>query len=120
MPESSSQKLAIHCAQAADRKLALDIQILDLRKVSSFTDFFVICSADSEPQLRAIASEIESSIQEELGLKPYSRDGATQTQWLVLDYVDVVIHIFMDPVRQKYALEDFWSDAPVLDFSPTP
>ena len=89
----------------------MDIVALDLREISSFTDFFVICSGTSEPHLKAIASEIEAGLKKDHGVKPHGVDGFPLSQWIVLDYSDVIVHIFHDQKRMFYSLEDLWSDA---------
>jgi ribosome-associated protein len=97
----------------ADKK-AEDIVVLDLRGISSFTDFFVICSATSEPHLKAIANDLEDRLRKEHGVKPHAVDGFPLSQWIVADYGDVVIHAFHHAKRGYYSLEDLWSDAPRL------
>lgn len=87
---------------------------LDLRGISSFTDFFLICSGTSEPHLKAIANEIEGQLRKEHGIKPRAIDGFPLSQWIVADFGDVVIHIFHTAKRPYYSLEDLWSDAPRL------
>ena len=90
--------------------------VLDLRGISSFTDFFVICSATSEPQLKAIANEIETRLREDQGLRATSVDGFPASQWIVLDYLEVVVHIFHRDKRAFYSLEDLWGDAPRIEW----
>jgi ribosome-associated protein len=90
--------------------------VLDLRGISSFTDFFVICSATSEPQLKAIAGEIESRLKEEHTTRPVAVDGFPASQWIVLDYLQVVVHIFHRDKRDFYSLEDLWGDAPPVEW----
>jgi ribosome-associated protein len=87
---------------------------LDLRGISSFTDFFVICSGTSEPHLKAIAGEIEERLKEDDGVRANAVDGYPLSQWIVMDYSDVVVHIFHSQKRGYYSLEDLWSDAPRL------
>ena len=88
---------------------------MDLRKISTFTDFFVICSGTSEPHLKAIAGGIQDQLQEEHGLKPFAVDGHPISQWLVLDYSNVVIHVLHEQKRGYYRLEDLWTGAPRLE-----
>ena len=88
--------------------------MLDLRGISSFTDFFVICSGTSEPQLKAIANEIDKRLREDYSLRPVAVDGFPASQWMVLDYLQVVVHIFHRDKRAFYSLEGLWGDAPVL------
>lgn len=86
--------------------------VLDLREVSTFTDFFVICSATSEPQLKAIAGEIEAQLKKDHGVRPVAVDGFPASQWIVIDYMQVIVHIFHSEKREFYSLEDLWGDAP--------
>ncbi len=88
--------------------------ILDLRHISTFTDFFVICSATSEPQLKAIAGEVEAQLKQSHSVRPVAVDGFPASQWIVLDYMQVIVHIFHSEKRGFYALEDLWGDAPRL------
>ena len=107
-----SRKLALLCRELADDKKAEDIAILDVRDLSSVTDYFVIASGTSEPHLRAIVDEIEERLREEHEVKPKAIDGTLQTAWVVLDYFDVIVHIMRRDVRQRYDLETLWGDAP--------
>lgn len=84
---------------------------MDLRGISSFTDFFVICSGTSEPHLKAIAAEIQDVLKKEHHLRLGAIDGYPMSQWIVLDYHDVVVHVFHQSKREFYSLEDLWSDA---------
>ena len=86
--------------------------MLDLREISTFTDFFVICSAASEPQLKAIAGEIEARLKEDHKIRAAAVDGFPASQWIVLDYLQVVVHVFHREKRAFYSLEDLWGDAP--------
>lgn len=86
--------------------------VLDLQGISSFTDFFVICSGTSEPHLKAIAGEIEERLKTDHGVKAVSVDGFPASQWIVLDYLQVIVHVFRQEKREFYSLEDLWSDAP--------
>jgi len=85
--------------------------VLDLQGISTFTDFFVICSGTSEPHLKAIAGEIEDSLKTEHGIRAVSVDGFPASQWMVLDFLQVVVHIFHSDKRAFYSLEDLWGDA---------
>lgn len=107
-----SRKLALLCRSLADDKKAEDIVILDVRKISSVTDYFVIASGTSDPHLRAIVDEIAETIKEEHGLAPNGKDGTVHGAWVVLDYFDVIVHIMRADVRQRYDLEGLWNDAP--------
>lgn len=107
-----SRKLALLCRELADNKKAEDIVILDLRQLSSVTDYFVIASGTSEPHLRAIVDEITDQLIEERDLRPRAIDGTVQGAWVVLDYFDVIVHVMRHDVRQRYDLETLWGDAP--------
>ncbi len=117
-PDTPGTALARAVAQAADMKKAEHIVILDVRGISMVTDFIVIASGTSMPHLRAIRNEIAERIHEERSEKPHSSQGMAESQWMLLDYGDVVAHIFLNEKRELYALEDLWSDAPRLDWTP--
>ena len=87
---------------------------MDLRTISTFTDFFVICSATSEPQLKAIANEVETRLRQDHAARPVAIDGFPASQWIVLDYLQVVLHVFHRDKRAFYSLEDLWGDAPLI------
>lgn len=106
-----AKKLALLCRELADNKKAEDIVILDVRKLSSVTDYFVIASGSSEPHLRAIVSEMEHRLRDEYGLRPRAEDGAVGGRWVVLDFFDVIVHVMHPDVRMQYDLEGLWSDA---------
>ncbi|HEX8297302.1 MAG TPA: ribosome silencing factor [Chthoniobacteraceae bacterium] len=112
-----AEQLARLCASIASDKKAEDIVAIDLRGISSFTDFFVICSGTSEPHLKAIASDLQGRLKQEHGASPMAVDGFPVSQWIVADYTDVVVHIFHQEKRALYSLEDLWSDAPRLELS---
>lgn len=108
---TDGETLARTCAAAALDKKAVDPVVLDLRGISTFTDFFVICSGESEPQIKAIANSIREALREKCDRKPFAEDGFPASQWIVLDYSDVIVHIFHTEKRAHYGLEDLWSDA---------
>jgi ribosome-associated protein len=107
-----SRQLALACRKLADNKKAQDIVILDVRELSSVTDYFVIASGLSEPHLRAIVEELTENLLEEHQLRPRAIDGAFQTAWVVLDFFDVIVHVMRQDARQRYDLETLWGDAP--------
>jgi ribosome-associated protein len=106
-----SRKLALLCRELADNKKAENIVILDVRDLSSVTDYFVIASGTSEPHLRAIIDEISDGLREEQGIRPRAVDGTLQAAWIVLDYFDVIVHVMRQDVRERYDLETLWGDA---------
>ncbi|HOC55499.1 MAG TPA: ribosome silencing factor [Verrucomicrobiota bacterium] len=109
-----SRKLALLCRELADNKKAENITILDVRELSSVTDYFVIASGTSEPHLRAIVDEISDRLREDHGLRPNAIDGTFRAAWVVLDYFDVIVHAMRPDVRERYDLETLWGDAPRL------
>jgi len=112
----TSEALARLCAAAAADKKAENIVALDLQGISNFTDFFVICSGTSEPQIKAITGEITDQLRKHHGLKPQAIDGYPMSQWIVLDYGSVVVHVFHEIKRELYSLEDLWGDARKLEW----
>ena len=109
-----SRKLALRCREIADDKKAENIVVLDVRELSSVTDFFVIATGTSEPHVRAIVDEVTDRLHTEDRLRPRATDGSVRTQWVVLDYFDVILHVMRPDVRARYDLESLWGDAPRL------
>src|SRR5580698_11041955 len=107
-----SKKLALLCRDLADNRKAENIVVLDVKKVSSVTDYFVVASGTSEPHLRAITDEITEKLRDEHNLRPRAVDGTLQTAWVVLDYFDVIVHVMRTDIRERYNLEGLWGDAP--------
>ena len=110
----TSEQLATLCAKAALDKKADNLVILDLRGVSTFTDFFVICSGNSEPHLKAIAGGVQDQLHQDHQMHPLRVDGIPYSQWVIVDFGDVLVHIFHEEKRSLYALEDLWGDVPRL------
>ena len=102
--------LAKKIAAFALGKKAHDVIIMDLRKLTDMTDYFVICSADSDTQVKAIADEVMDGT-EKLGAEVWHSEGMSQRQWVLLDYIDVVVHVFHKEVRKFYNLEKLWGDS---------
>jgi ribosome-associated protein len=114
---ANAQTIAETCAKYADEIGAEDIVVLDLRGISMIADFFVICSGTSTPHLKAIARDVRHKTTEEIGEISRSTEGSAESQWMVIDYVNVIVHIFHRSKRHVYSLEDLWSDAPRFDLS---
>ena len=112
MSVMNSKALALRCRELADNKKAESIAILDVRKLSSITDYFVIATGTSEPHLRAIVDEIRDTLAVESELRPRATDGTLPTAWIVLDYFDVIVHVMRAEIRARYDLEALWGDAP--------
>ena len=113
---TNTLELAGEVARVADLKQAHDIVILDLRGISSVADFFVICSGTSKPHLRAIRDEIKEQLRASHDRVPRSVDGKADSQWTVLDYGDVMVHVFHPERREFFSLEALWSDAPRIQW----
>jgi ribosome-associated protein len=109
-----SKKLAQLCRELADNKKGEDILVLDVRDLSSVTDYFVLVSGSSEPHLRAISDEIIDRLKQDYAISPRARDGTIQGGWVVLDLFDVIVHIMRTEARTRYDLESLWGDAPRL------
>ena len=105
------EELALACAKAADGIKAENIRVWDMRGVSNLTDYMVVCSGTSMPQLRAILREVSGNVEEEHGVKPVASEGKADTRWVVLDYIDVMVHVMHQELRDYYGLEELWKDA---------
>ena len=111
-----SYQLAIKVAQAAADKKAFDIKLLKIKDVSIITDYFVIASGSSTTQVHAIVENIAKKLKEELDLRPLRMEGFTHGRWVLLDYSDVIVHIFLQEEREFYNLETLWGDAGLEEF----
>ena len=109
--------LARLAAELAIEKKGEDVVVLDLRRFSIGCDFFVIITATSVPHVRAVAEWIEEEMTRRRDVRPWHREGFTQGRWILLDYVDWVVHVFLTEARQYYLLERLWGDAPREDVS---
>ena len=107
-----SRSLALLCRELADNRKAEDIVILDVRELSSVTDYFVIAAGTSEPHLRAIVEEITDRLRDDHDVRPRAVDGKVQASWVVLDFFDVIVHLMRQDVRERYDPETLWGDAP--------
>ncbi|MCF2488469.1 MULTISPECIES: ribosome silencing factor [Dyadobacter] len=112
--ELSSKDLSELVAKGMIEKKGLDIAILDLRNVkNSITDFFVICSGNSDTQIDALANSVEDEVYKMSKTEPWQKEGKANGEWILIDYVDVVAHIFNKDRRKHYDLEELWGDAEV-------
>ncbi|MDK2799410.1 MAG: ribosome-associated protein [Clostridiales bacterium] len=112
--ELNSEKLALKIVQILDDKKAKDIEVLDISNVSLLADYFVICSGNSTTQIKALADEVEEKLAE-LGYIPIHKEGYSSSSWILLDYGEIVVHIFHYESRSFYNLEHLWSDARSVD-----
>ena len=102
--------------KAIQEKIGSNIVSLDLRKIAEASaDFFIVCEANSSTQVRAIADNVEEIVRKEIGELPYKHEGYQALKWILIDYVDVVVHIMQPETRKFYQLEEMWHDAPSVD-----
>jgi ribosome-associated protein len=106
--------------EAAQNKKAAGITVLDLSGVGAFTDFFVICTGYSTPQVQAICTEVEEQLHKTLGRSPEHREGQRSAEWALLDFGGFVVHVFGDQARRYYDLERLWRSAPKLEIPDEP
>lgn len=110
---NKNSKLFKTIIRAIQEKKGENIISVDLRKISeAVADFFIICQASSHPQIRAISEHVEDEVKKHCGESPYHHEGKQQLQWVLIDYVNIVVHIMMPESRKFYKLEEMWSDAP--------
>jgi ribosome-associated protein len=112
----TAEQLAIEAARAADDKKATDVRIMDMRDTLGITDYFVIASGRNERQVRRLQDAVEEKLREH-GVKPVRREGMRFRRWILLDYIDVVVHIFLDEDREFYNLERLWGNVPIVEWS---
>ena len=110
---TDSRTKSLLCLKAALEKKALDPVLIELKE-TSFTDYFLLCSGKSDRQVQAIAQGIEEALKKK-GIRPLGQEGITGGKWILMDYEDVVVHVFLEPVREFYDLEGLWIDAPRID-----
>lgn len=109
-----NSKLFRAIIRAIQSKKGEDIVSLDLRKIpEAVADFFIICSASNQPQIRAIADAVEFEVKKQTAELPYHHEGKENLQWVLIDYVNVVVHVMISESRKFYKLEEMWSDAPL-------
>jgi ribosome-associated protein len=111
------RELAVAAAREAVDRKGSDVVLLDLRGITSATDWFVIASGESDIQVRSIAERIEERLAKDLDARPWHVEGLKQTRWVLLDYVDFVVHVFHREARVYYDLERLWGDAPTESFA---
>ena len=112
----NSEEMAYAIAEAADDKKAQDIVLLKVTEVSYLADYFVIATGFSKPQLRAVCDSVEQKVAEDFGLEPIRIEGKTDGRWVLIDYGEVIVHIFLAEERQFYNLEAFWGHAERIDY----
>lgn len=113
MTAITPQDAVLRCARLAQEKKASDIRALDVRERATFTDFFLLCSGTSDRQVSAVAHHIEETLKKE-GLRPLGIEGIREGRWVLLDYGDFVVHVFLTSVREFYNFDRLWGSAPEI------
>ena len=113
--ETEARTAALIAAKAADEKKATDILVQEVGTLSTIADYFVIATAANNRQVDAIIDEVETQLREQAGIKPVHREGLDAGTWALLDYGNIVVHVFQPEARDYYRLEDLWNDCPVID-----
>jgi ribosome-associated protein len=108
------EEIATAIAEYASDRKALDIVQLDLRGIIGYTDYFVICTGRTDRQTKAIHDAIHAGMKREHGILPRRVEGLSQARWILMDYLDVVVHVFTPDTREYYRLEQLWGEAPAL------
>lgn len=111
--QNPARLLAAHAVDAILEKKGHDVAVMDMRKVSGVADYFVVCTGDADLHVKAIAESVQDRIRENCSEKPWHTEGLDHRQWVLIDYVDLVVHVFNDEKRVFYNLERLWGDAPV-------
>ncbi len=111
----SPEVLAKLCAEEAEEKKAHDIISLKVSELTTIADYFVLCTAQSEPQMRALANWIQKAVFEKLAIKPVKVNGESASKWILIDFGTVIMHIMTPEMRERYQLEQLWGDAPKLE-----
>lgn len=111
----SSKELAQLCSQIADDRKAENVLILSMNELSSIADYFVLCTANNEPHLKAVAERIARGVREKHNIRPRSVEGTAASEWMLLDYGNVLVHIMTEESRSNYQLESLWADAPEIE-----
>lgn len=107
----NEEERVLLCVNASLKRKAKDLIILNVRELSSFADYFIICSGTSDRQVQAIAESIQENLKEN-GILPLGVEGERIGKWVLMDYEDIIVHIFYEPIREFYDIERLWSDAP--------
>ncbi len=114
---NDARERAVRLAQAVSDRKALDIVVLEVSSLTSFADYFVICGGKSSRQVQGIADHMEEELRKE-GVRPLGSEGRKEGHWILMDYGDVIVHVFYEPVRAVYDLESLWSEAERVVWEP--
>lgn len=118
MTDSDSFDLALTAARAADDKGGTDVLVLDVSKIVGIVGWFVVVSASNPRLVGAVTEAVEEQIREQFGQSPHYVEGASERRWVLLDYADLVVHVFLDEERDFYRIERLYSDAPKVEWRP--
>ena len=116
---SDSKKLTDAIVEGLLEKKGRDIKLLDVRALTTLTEYFVVCHGTSETQIRALANSTIEKVKEELGENVWKKEGMDARRWIILDYVNVVVHIFSEEKRHYYGIERMWNDAEITEIEDT-
>jgi len=114
-----STKLIDAITEGLLEKKAKDIVLLDVRKLTTLADYFIVCHGTSDTQIRALANSVEQKVKEELGENVWQQEGKDSRRWVILDYVNIVVHIFTEEKRNYYGIERMWNDAKITQIEDT-
>lgn len=117
---SDSETLIKAVTDGLLEKKAKNITLLDVRDLTTLTDYFIVCHGTSDTQIRALSNSVQQKVKEELGENVWKQEGVDARRWVILDYVNVVVHIFSEEKRDYYGIERMWSDANVTEISDEP
>jgi len=114
-----STKLIDAITEGLLEKKAKDIVLLDVRELTTLADYFIVCHGTSDTQIRALANSVEQKVKEELGENVWQQEGKDSRRWVILDYVNIVVHIFTEEKRNYYGIERMWNDAKITQIEDT-
>lgn len=120
MKIGDEEAFARFCAEQALDKLAEEVVVLKVKDLSSIADYFIIMTANSQPHLKALASHLERQVREHWKIRPLAVDGEPASEWVLIDFGSVLVHVMGEKARRKYELERLWSDAPRLEIVAAP
>lgn len=115
LPQSTAEELLEVIGEALLDKKAEQIKLMDVRKVTTLTDYFIVCHATTDTQVKAIADNVVFEVKQAFGEHVWRKEGHGTNRWIVLDYVNIVVHVFVSELREFYGIERMWSDAVITD-----
>jgi ribosome-associated protein len=115
--DPEAHRLAVLCAQVADAEHGSDVQVLDVGDLLGITEYFVVVSASNRRLVRTLAERVEEKAKSELARSPLRSEGLSEQQWVLVDFGDVVLHVFLQEIREFYAIERLYTDAPKVQWN---